>query len=658
MVVYNFKKIQAVPPGQAFIDIVLTRTQRKTPTVVHPGYSIGRIRKFYMRKVKYTAETINEKLSQILNDFPQLDDIHPFYADLMNILYDKDHYKLALGQLNTARRLVDNIAKDYVRLLKFGDSLYRCKQLKRAGLGRMMKVLKKNGPSLGYLEEVRQHLARLPSIDPNTRTVIICGYPNVGKSSFLNKVTRADVDVQPYAFTTKSLFVGHMDYNHLRWQVIDTPGILDHPLEERNTIEMQSITALAHLRASILYFVDISEQCGYTIEEQCKLFETIKPLFAGKPLIVVMNKIDVIRPDDLKEEDKRRIESMIISKGGSDNTVLLTMSTHSEEGVVNVKQAACDALLQQRVQTRLRGKHVDDVVNRLHLSVPAPRDEKERPSMDPIKLSEEEREVARSRMAEWQKQQELYLAMDPDHTGIDFRMRYDLENPDWRTDVIPEIMDGKNVFDYWSADIEERMDALEKEEFARLRRIALDESNKEEEMKLTPQQMEKVLKIRQKRALVIQQSRLKKGTDQPRLPSKYNIKGRDMTDFSDHLKALGLDGEEVTSRIRARSHSRARSSLGASPSRARAASADSVSRMGRKRKREESVARGMSTSRTPAQSGLKNDKQQALAFRLAKRARLEMSRDGRAGESDRHVYDNKPKHLFSGKMTSGKKDRR
>jgi hypothetical protein len=44
------------------------------------------------------------------------------------------------------------------------------------------------------------------------RTLIMCGFPNVGKSSFLNKVTRADVEVQPYAFTTKSLFVGHMDY--------------------------------------------------------------------------------------------------------------------------------------------------------------------------------------------------------------------------------------------------------------------------------------------------------------------------------------------------------------------------------------------------------------------------------------------------------------
>lgn len=65
--------------------------------------------------------------------------VHPFYADLMNVLYDKDHYKLALGQLNTARNLIDHVAKDYVRLLKFGDSLYRCKQLKRAALGRYTK---------------------------------------------------------------------------------------------------------------------------------------------------------------------------------------------------------------------------------------------------------------------------------------------------------------------------------------------------------------------------------------------------------------------------------------------------------------------------------------------------------------------------------------
>jgi nucleolar GTP-binding protein len=47
--------------------------------------------------------------------------------------------------------------------------------------------------------------------------------------------------------------------------VVDTPGILDHPLEERNTIEMQAITALAHLRAAVLYFIDPSEQCGHNL---------------------------------------------------------------------------------------------------------------------------------------------------------------------------------------------------------------------------------------------------------------------------------------------------------------------------------------------------------------------------------------------------------
>lgn len=55
------------------VDICLTRTQRKTPTVVHPGYAISRIRKFYMRKVKYTQQTLHDKLSQILTDFPVLE---------------------------------------------------------------------------------------------------------------------------------------------------------------------------------------------------------------------------------------------------------------------------------------------------------------------------------------------------------------------------------------------------------------------------------------------------------------------------------------------------------------------------------------------------------------------------------------------------------
>lgn len=58
---------------QDFIDITLSKTQRKTPTVVHKHYQIHRIRHFYMRKVKFTQQNYHDRLTQILTDFPKLD---------------------------------------------------------------------------------------------------------------------------------------------------------------------------------------------------------------------------------------------------------------------------------------------------------------------------------------------------------------------------------------------------------------------------------------------------------------------------------------------------------------------------------------------------------------------------------------------------------
>lgn len=73
MVVYNFKKITTVPSAQDFIDITLSKTQRKTPTVIHPQYEISRIRHFYMKKVKFTQQNYHDRLTQILEEFPILD---------------------------------------------------------------------------------------------------------------------------------------------------------------------------------------------------------------------------------------------------------------------------------------------------------------------------------------------------------------------------------------------------------------------------------------------------------------------------------------------------------------------------------------------------------------------------------------------------------
>ena len=480
---YNFKNIPIIPKVSDLIDTILSKTQSKTPTVTHPGYKITRIRKFYMRKVRFTEDTITEKLESITKNFPKLDDIHPFYADMINILYDKDHYKLALGTVNTAKNICQKISSDYVKLLKYGDSLYRCKQLKVAALGRMMTTLKKLGASFNYLEEVRKHLSRFPSIDPTERTLILAGFPNVGKSSFMNKITYADSEVQAYHFTTQSLFVGHTYYKNIRWQVIDTPGILDRALEQRNIIEMQTITALAHLDACILYFVDVSENCGYSIAQQVSLFDSIRPLFKNKPLVIIANKTDLRKYTDLPEKDRKLIEEV----AKEHQTYLIQMSNTTGNGVFDVKSKACDILLKYR-EVKNNGTKTKDItsLDKIYIAKPTQiRDNRKRTPNIPQSFLEEKKMKLDAKQKE-KFDEEKFLREDNINdlekkidnkfknvieanggTGIYYfplREEFKLENPEWKYDIWPEFMDGKNVFDFVDKDILKKVEALEREE--------------------------------------------------------------------------------------------------------------------------------------------------------------------------------------------------
>ena len=65
------------------------------------------------------------------------------------------------------------------------------------------------------------------------------GQGPVWKTAFPPFFALRPLTFPPLVLPSPLRYVGHMDYKYLRWQVIDTPGILDRPLEERNTIEMQ-----------------------------------------------------------------------------------------------------------------------------------------------------------------------------------------------------------------------------------------------------------------------------------------------------------------------------------------------------------------------------------------------------------------------------------
>lgn len=422
-----------------------------------------------------------------------------------------------------------------MRLLKYGDSLYRCKQLKKASLGRMATIMKRQGSNLTYLEQVRQHLSRLPSIDPYTRTIIICGFPNVGKSSFINKITRAEVEVQPYAFTTKSLYVGHTDYKYLRWQVIDTPGILDHPLEERNVIEMQAITALAHLRACVLYVMDVSEQCGHSLTEQVKLFESIKPLFANKPLIVVANKVDIVEIDDLSP-DRRAVVARLEN---DPNVPLLQMSTLTEMGVAEVKTEACERLLSYRVDQKMRTKKVDGILNRLHVAIPKERDNVERPPCIPEGVLEKKLLNADKKKRKLEK--DLAEELGDDYS-LDLKKNYTEIDEEERWDDIPEFWEGHNIADYIDADIFAKLEELEREEGLREEAgtyappdLTMDETLKEIR--------EMAKQIRTKRFLLRDDRRLESKKNKSVIPRHKmpRVKERSVGKLRETMEKLGVD---------------------------------------------------------------------------------------------------------------------
>lgn len=700
MPVYNFKKLHPIPSATDFVDIVLTRTQRRTPTVVHPGYKITRIRQFYMRKIKFTQQTIVERLSQILNDFPRLNDIHPFYSDLCNILYDRDHYKLALGQLNTARSLVEAIGRDMIRMIKYADSLYRAKSLKRAALGRMCTVLKRQKASFAYLEEVRKHLSRLPALDPNERTILMCGLPNVGKSSFMNKITRADVDVQPYAFTTKSLFVGHTDHRYLRWQVIDTPGILDHPLEQRNTIEMQAITALAHLTCTVLYFIDISEQCGFPISQQVSLFRSIKPLFANKQLLIVVNKVDQQPWDTLDPDQKRTIEEL----ANEANCSLMTMSNLSEEGVSDVKNAACDKLLASRVDARINGKKVESVMNRLQVFYPPNRDNVERDvcvpdsvvrarddgtlkpkrsrlGYAPTKADEKDEDTPMDH-----KKTARDLMWENGGPGVwapDYREQYDLEDDEWRFDAIPEIIDGKNIADYIDPDIEKKLAALEKEEEQIM--AELDAVPADDDSDLDSEEEAAVYAIRERKGLAKLSSRISRSQNKSVMPREIRGRMKDVHDtgklnpeaIKKHLDGYGVDSSKMIERGRDRGRKRERSMDRRREERAKSREGEtdvndrkdvemqnvddkSMSKKELKkvkrersisRKRENSLARSHSRPREAKDMGLRDEIDIKAVKKKNKAGQLNWH--GASGEGDNTKMVTKIKWCNTGKKRSG-----
>ncbi len=307
---HPFSKIKKIYSSSELLDIVFHRASRLPLDVPRRATPIVKARKREVTRVRFISDNLVKKLVGMMKKFPNLDDIHPFYRELADVLVGIDRLKEVLASLEGAARVIKKIAREKIREINFSKDPKFAAKARIQAYARISSVIKKLEDRLNFLIDASKTLSRLPTVNTDEFTIVVAGYPNTGKSSFVKSVSSAKPEIAEYPFTTRNIILGHFSYNNNRFQIIDTPGILDRPMKDRNQIELQAITAIRHVANVVVFIIDPSLSCGYPIERQLDLLSEIKETFPTLPVVNVINKVDLIESEYL-EEVKKKVDKPI-----------------------------------------------------------------------------------------------------------------------------------------------------------------------------------------------------------------------------------------------------------------------------------------------------------------------------------------------------------
>ena len=315
-----FEDLPTTPTSEELIDKAFSRAARA-------GKAKGGL-EAQQSMLQTAANIISDNLENVVTAWPDFEyDAHPFYYELADAIVDVDKLRQSLSEVMWASRKAREIHEEYQPRLRKTDVDTARKHRKQA-FARLADIVEQIDDDLLYINESRNDLRDLPEINPDEPTIVVAGYPNVGKSSFVNDVTSARGETASYPFTTKGIGLGHFERDHIRYQIVDTPGLLDRPPQDRNAIESQAVSAIEHLADCMLVMVDPTGECGYPIDSQLELRDSIAAQFEDVPVLTVANKADRFEADDL------------------DDAVAAdyTMSVTTDSNVETVLEAAVEAI--------------------------------------------------------------------------------------------------------------------------------------------------------------------------------------------------------------------------------------------------------------------------------------------------------------------------
>ncbi|OLS28019.1 MAG: GTPase Obg/CgtA [Candidatus Heimdallarchaeota archaeon LC_2] len=326
-----FSDVKNILTATELIDIAFNKAMKiKPPSGRHDALSKTRI--LEINRINTAANVLVNNIENMVSNFPSLNLIHPFYLELTSILLDVDDLRRNLGRINGVTEHIRNLEDELKDKILSEDSKVQVKNIRKIAFARYASMIKRIKTSLQYVKKAQNKLKPLPGFNPYSPSIVVCGFPNTGKSSFIRHTTSGKPEVANYPFTTKKIIFGHRKFGFMNVQFIDTPGLLDRPIIERNVIELQAIAVFKHLADILIYLIDPTINATATIMEQLNLYKEIQKFYPMTLLLPVISKCDLLTKEELITVNNTIINCDIIKP----ETKIWTVHTNDESGVTEI----------------------------------------------------------------------------------------------------------------------------------------------------------------------------------------------------------------------------------------------------------------------------------------------------------------------------------
>ena len=325
-----FGDIKPILNSQQLIDVVFKKAMKASSSGNLKISPVMKVRRTEAKRVLTCAKLFRDRINNITMLFPNLNEIPQFYIDSIEVIFGIDRLKRILGSLSGTNKVIWRIHREQTSII-WHSTVFEAKKSRRSAFSRFASVIKKLNSRFIELEELRLSIRKWPVFNFESPIFVISGFPNVGKSSFIKSLTKANPEVADYPFTTKGVSIGHYidsDSPYIYWQLVDTPGILDRSSNERNEIEKTAIAAILNLPTLLLFLFDPTQNTD--LDNQLNLFKELE-LTVTKPIIFIINKVDLISKEELKI-----VTDLVATKGGINPEKIISLQANNREVSISV----------------------------------------------------------------------------------------------------------------------------------------------------------------------------------------------------------------------------------------------------------------------------------------------------------------------------------